>query len=101
MVRDVSNIASGTMPGQFDRYNMRRQVTITANICDQDLGSVAEDVQAAIARAGEPPQGAKIEIRGQIVPMNEMTSGLSVGLVFTALVLTAVWWKQTGRLLES
>jgi multidrug efflux pump subunit AcrB len=93
MVRDVSNIASGTMPGQFDRYNMRRQVTITANIYDQDLGSVADEVQAAIARAGEPPQGAKIEIRGQIVPMNEMTSGLSVGLVVAIavvfLVLTA------------
>jgi MATE family multidrug resistance protein len=27
--------------------------------------------------------------------------GLSVGLVFTALVLTAVWWKRTARLLES
>jgi MATE family multidrug resistance protein len=27
--------------------------------------------------------------------------GLSVGLIFTALVLTAVWWKKTGELLGS
>jgi MATE family multidrug resistance protein len=27
--------------------------------------------------------------------------GLSVGLIFTALVLTAVWWKKTGVLLGS
>lgn len=27
--------------------------------------------------------------------------GLSVGLIFTALVLTAVWWNRTARLLES
>jgi MATE family multidrug resistance protein len=27
--------------------------------------------------------------------------GLSVGLIFTALVLTGVWWNRTARLLES
>ena len=93
LVRDVSTIKPGTMPGQFDRYNMRRQVSITANIYNQDLGSVADEVQAAILRAGEPPDGARIEVRGQIVPMNEMMSGLLVGLlvaiVVVFLVLTA------------
>ncbi len=78
------------MPGQFDRYNMRRQVSITANIYDKDLGSVADEVQAAIQRAGEPPEGARIEVRGQIVPMNEMMSGLSVGFVVAILVVFLV-----------
>ena len=78
------------MPGQFDRYNMRRQVSITANIYDEDLGSVADEVQAAIKRAGKPPEGARIEIRGQIVPMNEMMSGLSVGFVVAILVVFLV-----------
>jgi MATE family multidrug resistance protein len=27
--------------------------------------------------------------------------GLSIGLIFTALVLTAVWWKKTGELAAS
>ena len=39
------------------------------------------------------PKGAKVEIRGQIPPMNEMTSGLSVGLIVSVvavfLLLTA------------
>lgn len=87
LVRDVASLQTGTMPGQFDRYNMRRQVTITANIADADLGAVGSQVRAAIKRAGEPPQGAKVEIRGQIVPMSEMTSGLSVGLVVATLVV--------------
>jgi multidrug efflux pump subunit AcrB len=90
LVRDVSTIQQGTMPGQFDRYNMRRQVSITANIYDKDLGSVADEVQAAIQRAGEPPEGARIEVRGQIVPMNEMMSGLSVGFVVAILVVFLV-----------
>jgi len=90
LVRDVTTIQPGTMPGQFDRYNMRRQVGITANIVAADLGRVAEDVQAAITRAGAPPAGAKVEVRGQIVPMNEMMSGLSVGLGVAILVVFLV-----------
>jgi multidrug efflux pump subunit AcrB len=87
LVRDVSTIQTGTMPGQYDRYNMRRQVTLTANLAGEDLGRVATKVQAAIQRAGAPPTGAKIEIRGQIVPMREMMSGLSVGLVVAIVVV--------------
>ena len=85
LVRDVSTIQNGTMPGQFDRYNMKRQVTITANIFGEDLGDVAREVQAAIQRAA-PPKGFDVTVRGQIVPMNEMRSGLSVGLVVAILV---------------
>jgi len=90
LVRDVSRLQPGTMPGQYDRYNMRRQVTITANIFDEDLGEIAREVQAAIDRAGEPPEGIKTEVRGQIVPMNEMMGGLSVGLAVAILVVFLV-----------
>jgi multidrug efflux pump subunit AcrB len=90
LVRDVSHLQSGTMPGQYDRYNMRRQVTITANIFAEDLGGISRKVQEAIRRAGAPPQGVKTEVRGQIVPMNEMMSGLSVGLAVAILVVFLV-----------
>ncbi|MGD9723612.1 MAG: efflux RND transporter permease subunit [Pirellulales bacterium] len=90
LVRDVSTLKPGTMPGQFDRYNMRRQVTITANIFDEDLGGIASQIQTAIKQAGEPPAGVKTEIRGQIVPMNEMMSGLSIGFAVAILVVFLV-----------
>jgi multidrug efflux pump subunit AcrB len=93
LVRDIADIQPGTMPGQYDRYNMKRQVTLTANRVDVDLGTLTREVTAAVARAGEAPKGAKVEIRGQIPPMNEMTSGLSVGLIVSIvavfLLLTA------------
>ena len=87
LVRDVAEIRSGSMPGQFDRYNMKRQVTLTANIAGDDLGSVSRQVSSAVARAGEPPRGATVAIRGQIPPMQEMTSGLSMGLVVAVIVV--------------
>jgi multidrug efflux pump subunit AcrB len=93
LIRDVAEIRTGTMPGQYDRYNMKRQVTLTANRVGVDLGTVSREVTAAIKRAGDPPKDAKIEIRGQIPPMNDMTSGLSVGLIVSIvavfLLLTA------------
>jgi multidrug efflux pump subunit AcrB len=81
------------MPGQFDRYNMKRQVTITANISGTDLGSVTAQLNKAIAQTGEPPKGSLIEIRGQIPPMQEIQSGLAIGLILAIfavfLLLTA------------
>jgi multidrug efflux pump subunit AcrB len=100
LVRDVAAIQTGTMPGQFDRYNMKRQVTLTANISGAHLGEVAQEVTAAVKRVTSEleaarilPKDTKVELRGQIVPMQEMRSGLTVGLgvavVVVFLVLTA------------
>ena len=65
MVRDVATLQPGIMAGQYDRYNMRRQVTVTANVFGQDLGGVAKQVEAAIKpRASFPPeQRLKCEVR--------------------------------------
>lgn len=93
LIRDVASIEPGTMPGQFDRYNMRRQVTLTANISGTDLGTVSGQVREALKRAGSPPAGVLVETRGQIPPMQEMQTGLSIGLglavVVVFLLLTA------------
>jgi len=93
LVGDVASLTPGTMPGQFDRYNMRRQVTLTANVSNADLATVSREVARAIDRAGAPPAGVQIETRGQIPPMREMQAGLTIGLglavVAVFLLLTA------------
>lgn len=93
LIRDVAQLKPGTMPGQYDRYNMRRQITLTANIAATDLGTIATEVSRALARVGEPPSGIQVETRGQIPPMREMQTGLSIGLglavVAVFLLLTA------------
>jgi multidrug efflux pump subunit AcrB len=87
LIRDIADIQPGTMPGQYDRYNMRRQVSLTANISDTDLGTVSQQVAAAMERAGEPPRGSKVEVRGQIPPMQQMQNGLTVGLGLAVVVV--------------
>src|SRR5205807_1832811 len=76
-LQDVARIQEGTEPGEYDRYNMRRLVSMTANIQGEDLGRVAGHLSRALAEAGEPPRGLSVEVRGQVVPMKQMFGGLA------------------------
>ena len=68
LLRDVAKVARGTMAGEYDRYNMKRVVSLTANIAGEDLGRVARRVDLALKRAGEAPKGIAVDVRGQIAP---------------------------------
>jgi multidrug efflux pump subunit AcrB len=100
LLRDVASLTPSTMPGEYDRYNMRRVVSMTANIQGEDLGRVARHIDEAIKLAGEPPRGVTVSIRGQVVPMEQMFRGLGIGLgvaiVVIFLLLTAYF--QSFRL---
>jgi multidrug efflux pump subunit AcrB len=87
LLRDVADLSEGTMPGQVDRYNMRRLVGMTANIAGEDLGRVASRINAAIAATGKPPTGVQVDVRGQVAPMNELFQGLALGLVLAVAVI--------------
>ncbi|HEV3005039.1 MAG TPA: efflux RND transporter permease subunit, partial [Pirellulales bacterium] len=87
LLRDVAEVREGTMPGQFDRYNMARQVSLTANFYGSDLGRVSRQVSQAVERAGEPPLGAKVEVRGQIPPLRDMLTGLGIGFGIAVVVI--------------
>jgi multidrug efflux pump subunit AcrB len=87
LLRDVARVSRGAMPGQYDRYNMRRMVSMTANIAGEDLGRVSRKVAAAVSRAGEPPRGAHIDVRGQVPTMQEMLTGLATGLGLAVVVI--------------
>jgi multidrug efflux pump subunit AcrB len=101
LLRDVAEIKSGTMPGQYDRYNMKREISLTANLSGTDLGAASQQVTAALARVqkeaeserqakidkGEKPGVVTHEVRGQIPPLRQMMSGLGVGLLLAVLVI--------------
>ncbi|HET9373717.1 MAG TPA: efflux RND transporter permease subunit, partial [Chthoniobacterales bacterium] len=92
-LRNVASVIDGTAFGEYDRYNMQRMVTVSANISGEDLGHAAARVQQAIRDAGKPPGRVNVTVRGQVQPMAEMFGGLSVGLLMAIgvilLLLTA------------
>ena len=96
-LRDVAQVRPGTMLGEYDRYNMRRMVSLQADIHGEDLGTVSGRVDRAIQAAGQPPRGVTVDVRGQVVPLRMMFRGLSVGLILTVLVvfLLLTSWFQS------
>jgi multidrug efflux pump subunit AcrB len=87
LLRDVATVSKGTAVGQYHRYNMQRLVTVTANIARADLGSVGKTVSEALKQLGTPPQGINVTVRGQIVPLEQMMSGLRAGLLMAVIVI--------------
>jgi multidrug efflux pump subunit AcrB len=86
-LRNVATVSDGTVLGEYDRYNMQRMLTLSANVSGEDLGSAAAQVRRAISDAGKPPNGANVTLRGQVQPMAEMFGGLRIGLVTAIAVI--------------
>ena len=74
MIRDVATVRRGVRPGEIDRDMSQRYVTLTANVEGEDMGRAKKQVDQALAAAGEPPRGVRVETMGQIPPMDEMFS---------------------------
>jgi multidrug efflux pump subunit AcrB len=94
LVEEVAQLSFGTMVGEYDRYNQQRMITITANTAGSDLGTAARLVGDAIRRAGEPPRGVTVNVRGQVAPMNETLSDLRVGLL---VAIVAIFLLMTAN----
>ncbi len=100
LVGEVAQLSYGTMPGEIDRYNQQRMITIIANIAGRDLGHVTSEVNGAIARAGEPPRGVTVAVRGQAPALQQMLSslGLGLGLAIGVILLLLTGYFQSFRL---
>ena len=97
MIRDVATVRKGVRPGEIDRDMSQRYVTLTANVEGEDMGRASRQVAQALAAAGEPPRGVRVETMGQLPPMIEMFESLGIGLgvaVFVILVLLTAYFQS-------
>ena len=97
MVRDVATIGEGMRPGEIDRDMSQRYLTLTANVEGEDMGRASKQVAQAIAAAGDPPRGVRVEVMGQLPPMEAMFEALGTGLavaVFVILLLLTAYFES-------
>ncbi len=87
VLRNIAKVTEGTAMGEYERYNMQRVITVRANIAGNDLGGAARNVHAALEELGAPPDGVEVNVRGQVVPMEEMLGGLQRGLVLAVITI--------------
>lgn len=86
-VRDVATWKKTLAPGEYDRLNQQRFITITANIHEEDLGTALKAVNKAVASLGELPRGVKVMVRGQADLLKETMAELQAGLFIAVVVI--------------
>jgi multidrug efflux pump subunit AcrB len=93
LLGDVATVSQQTAIGEYNRYNQQRMITLTANVHGEDLGTASDEVFAAVSRAGDPPSGVTVSVRGQVAPMQQtldgLRSGLGLAIVAIFLLLSA------------
>ena len=88
LLRNLATITSGTSVGVYERYNVARLLSITANIHGSDLGTAMRAVRAAVAAAGAPPEArTKVDYRGQVIPLEQLMDGFKSGLIIAVVVI--------------
>jgi multidrug efflux pump subunit AcrB len=87
LLRNVAKVTESTTMGQYQRYNMQRLISVTANISGADLGAVAQKVSQALRELGNPPPRVNVAVRGQFVPLQQMLDGLRTGLLVAVVVI--------------
>ncbi|HMC90213.1 MAG TPA: efflux RND transporter permease subunit, partial [Gemmataceae bacterium] len=76
LVQDVAQVRPGTLLGQIDRYNMKRMVSLTANIESEDLGNVARHIDAALEAVNESLWTPTTSAEGQSGWKHEITKDI-------------------------
>lgn len=88
LLRNVSDITQGTAVGTYERYNLARVVSITANIHGTDFGSAMAQVRQVLDEVGPPADPkTKVSLRGQVVPFEQLSEGFGSGLLIAVVVI--------------
>ncbi|MBS1994050.1 MAG: efflux RND transporter permease subunit [Cyanobacteria bacterium SZAS LIN-3] len=88
LIGDVAKVEYGVTNGEYDRYNMMRMVSLTANMAGDDLGRVGRQVKAAVKRAGKIPAGVFCNVMGQVPLLEDTFFHLLSGLLLAVVVIT-------------
>ena len=97
---DVADVRIGGVPNVIAREDQSRKIDVSANVSGRDLGSVAEDVEAAVANV-EFPLGYHAEVLGEFAEREAAQSKLllagsiAVIAIFFLLYTSFNNWRMT------
>jgi multidrug efflux pump subunit AcrB len=86
LLNEVASWKRISIPGEYDRLNQQRYITITANVQNEDLGNAFKKVNDIINKT-TLPKGSKILIRGQPELLKDTLSSLQFGLLIAIIVI--------------
>ena len=95
----VAEVAEVTGPAEIRRADGERVATITANIVDRDMGSVAVDIEASMAQAALPA-GFTWRLGGQQEEMETSFESMQFAILLAVFMVYLVMASQFESLLH-
>lgn len=94
LLRNIATIRRLTAPAEMTHVNYAPVVEILANVSGRDAGSVASDIEAAVAKM-TIPDGVRVEMRGEVKQMRAsfgaMGASLAMATVLVYLIMVALF----------
>lgn len=88
LLGNLVDLTETTSVGTYERYNLARVVSITANLHDTDFGSAIQAVEKAMKEVGPPADPkTKVDLRGQVVPYRQLADGFGAGLLIAVVAI--------------
>ena len=92
-LRELATLGNSEGPNQINRENGKRRIVVTANVRDRDLGSFVTDLQQAIGRDVQVPNGYWIEYGGSFEQLISASQRLSIVVPVTlAIIFALLFW---------
>jgi multidrug efflux pump subunit AcrB len=88
LLSNLATVQRTQSAGVVSHFDIQPTLDILASVQDRDLAGVGNDVNKILADIKPKlPRGSSIDVRGQVQTMQSSFSGLSMGLVFAAVLV--------------
>jgi Cu/Ag efflux pump CusA len=92
----LADVRSERGPNTITRENVQRKLVVSANVADRDVGSVVEEMQAAVAETVEMPEGYFVEYGGQFESARSATRTIALLSVLSLALIFVILYQQFG-----
>jgi CzcA family heavy metal efflux pump len=99
LLGNIATIEKANSPVQIDRKYQQRLVEVTSNVSGRDLGSVANDIRARVAKMTIPP-GFEVTLTGNVEQQQKTFRDLSLAFGLAILLVYVVMASQFQSLLD-
>jgi CzcA family heavy metal efflux pump len=99
LLGNIATIEKASSPVQIDRKYQQRLVEVTSNVSGRDLGSVANDIRARVAKMTIPP-GFEVTLTGNVEQQQKTFRDLAMAFGLAILLVYVVMASQFQSLLD-
>jgi multidrug efflux pump subunit AcrB len=96
---DVADVAMSTGPGEIQRRDLTRQITVDANISGVTIGDVMPAIQQAMDELELPP-GYRISMGGDAEQLGDTAASAGAALLLAVVFIYLVLASQFGSFLQ-